>query len=94
MINWLKVMEICDQSWNLTNFAPEFDQFVPFFLNLEKFSISLQSLHLPTFSTQCRGGKICAEMVMENQEMVIEKSWKIQGGKNAKSVGSLKVIIL
>ena len=61
MINWPKVIEFCVQSWNFSNFAPEFDQICTFFFNLENFDISSESLHFPTF--------------MENKEVVMEKSW-------------------
>ena len=72
MIHWPKVMEFCNKSWNLTNFAPEFDQICTFFLNLEKFTINLESLRFPTLSTKCHIFKIWAEMVMENQEIFME----------------------
>ena len=42
MINWLKVMEFCDQSWKFINVAPEFCEMCTFFFpDIEKFSIML-----------------------------------------------------
>ena len=57
IINLQKVMEFCDQSWNLTNFSHEFDQICTFFLDLEKSSISLESLHFTNFSADCYDAK-------------------------------------
>ena len=39
-------------------------------------------------------GKMSRRMVMENQEMVMEKSWKSHGKYFVKSVGTLFVLIL
>ena len=58
MINWQKVMKFCDQSWISTNFAPEFVKICTFYLNLEKYSISLESHPFPTFSPKCHECKI------------------------------------
>ena len=57
-------MGFCDQSCSLTNFAPKFYHICMHFVTTTKLSSNLESLHFPMFS---------AEMVMENQEMVMEK---------------------
>ena len=41
--NWQKVMEFCDQSWNFTNCDYAFF----FFADIEKPSVSLESLNFP-----------------------------------------------
>ena len=53
MKNKQKVWEFCDQSWNFTNFAPEFDQNYAFFADVKKCSISRKSA-FPTFSGKCQ----------------------------------------
>ena len=45
-------MELCDKSWNLTNFTPEFYTKFVFFANIKKFSISLESALFPSFSAE------------------------------------------
>ena len=74
MKNWPKVMEFCDHSWNFTNFPKELYQICMFLVATKKLINNLESPHFPKFSAKCResGRKI----VMENQEMVMEKSWK------------------
>ena len=71
MKNWPKVMEFCDQLWNLTNFVPELYQrhtcigpslyqICIFFVTTKKLSSDLESLHFPTFSAKrpkCKIGK-------------------------------------
>ena len=74
--NWPKVMEFCDQSWNFTNFAPKFYQICIFFVTAKKLSSNLESPHFQTFSAKYCKCKIVREMVMENQVMAMEKSWK------------------
>ena len=58
MKNEQKVIVFCNQTWNFTNFAPEFDQICAFCANIKKFSIGLESLHFLTFFTKCRKCKI------------------------------------
>ena len=53
MKNWPKAMEVCDQSWNLTNLAPESYQICTFFATFEKLSIDVGSVHFSTFSAKC-----------------------------------------
>ena len=57
MKNWPKVMEFCDESWNFTNFAPQFYQICIFF-TAKKLSSNLESPHFLSFSTKCRECKI------------------------------------
>ena len=76
MKNWPKVTEFCDQFWNFTNFAPGFYQICIFFVAIKKLSSNLESLHLLCFPQNVTNAKLEREMVMENQEMVMEKSWK------------------
>ena len=52
MKNWPKLMEFCDQSWNSTNFTPNFIKFV-FFVTTKKLSRNLESPHFLTFSAKC-----------------------------------------
>ena len=52
--NCQKVIEFCDISWNLTDFAPEFYQICALFADVTKFSIGFESLHFLTFSANCR----------------------------------------
>ena len=47
-----------------------------FFVTAKKLSSNLESLHFPMFSANVANAKSGREMVMENQEMVMEKSWK------------------
>ena len=63
--NWPKVMEFCDQSWNFTNFV-----------TIKKLSSDLEILHFPAFAAKVANAKSRRETVMENQEMVMEKSWE------------------
>ena len=49
-------MECCDQSWNFTNFAPNFYHF--FWVTAKKLSRNLESPHFLTCSTKCRVWKI------------------------------------
>ena len=65
--NWQKVVEFCDQSWNFTNFAPEFYQIC--FADNKKLSVCLESLHFLTFSAKCRKCGLLAE----------KRSWKSYG---------------
>ena len=58
MKNWQKVMGVCDQSWNFSNFTHGFDQICALFANIRKFSIGLESPHFPTFSAKCRECRI------------------------------------
>ena len=67
---WPKVMEFCDQSLNSTNFAPKLDQICIYFVTTKKLSSNLES-HV--FVANAKSGR---EMVMENQEMVMDKSWE------------------
>ena len=73
MKNWPKVMEFCDQSWNFTNFAPKF----VFFVTIKKLSSNLESPHFfQCFPQNVANAKSGRQMVMENQEMAVEKLWK------------------
>ena len=54
--------KLAKKSWNLTNFASELYQICIVFITTKKLSTDLESPHFLTF--------------MENQEMVMEKSWK------------------
>ena len=47
-----------------------------FFVTSQKLCSNLESLHFPTFSAKHHQSKVGREMVMENQEMVMEKSLK------------------
>ena len=78
MKKWQKVMEFCDQSWNFTNFSPEFDQTCPFFADIRKFCISLEFLsqHFPTFSAKYCERKICTESWSWKMN---KRSWKSRG---------------
>ena len=76
MKNWPKVMEFCDQFWNFTNFAPGFYQICIFFVAIKKLCSNLESLHMLFFPQNVANAKLRREMVIENQEMVMEKSWK------------------
>ena len=58
-------MELCDQSWNLT---PELYQICNLFVSAKKFRSNLEVCNSQRFAKSGR------EMVMENQEMVMEKS--------------------
>ena len=49
-----KVMKFWDQSWNLTNFAPNCYQICMFFVTVKKLSSNLESPHFPMFSAKCR----------------------------------------
>ena len=69
-----KVMEFCDQSWYFNNFAPKLCQICVFSVTTKTLSSYLERLHFLMFSTKCR--KCGRKMVMENQEIVMEKSWK------------------
>ena len=71
MKKWTKVMEFCYQSWNFSNFDPKMHQICMFFVTTKKLSIIVESLHFPP------NAKLRREMVMENWQMVMEKSWKI-----------------
>ena len=62
--NLTKVMEFCDQSWNFTNFDPEF--YLRNLASVQKICIS----NLFCIMSQ----NLSSEMVMENQETVMEKS--------------------
>ena len=57
-VNLPKVMEFCDQSWNLTNFAPKFYQICIFFVTAKKLSSNRESLHFLMFSAKCCECKI------------------------------------
>ena len=48
-----KVMEICYQSWNFTNFAPKLYEICMFFGTTKKLSIYEDSLHFRMFSKKC-----------------------------------------
>ena len=59
-----RVIEFCDQSWNFTDFTPEFYHVCFFFVDIKKLrnlDISLESPHFLTFSAICCQGKIWAE---------------------------------
>ena len=67
MKNWHKVMECCDQSWNLYMSAFEFYKMCAFLADIQKFSISLESLHFPTFFVKMSQRQILSkEIVMGN----------------------------
>ena len=77
MKNWSKVMEFCDQSWNFTNFAPKLCQICLDLVTTKKLSSDLECPHFLMFFPQNdANAKSGIKMVMENQEMVMEKSWK------------------
>ena len=65
MKNWQKVMEFCDQSWNIFNVAPDFTKFV-FLADIEKISLSSESAFSDLFCNRCRMQNLSREMVMEN----------------------------
>ena len=67
-------MEFCDNSWNLINFACEFYiKFVPFLPNLR----NIASVRMSTFfNKMSQKQNLSKEMIMENRETVIEKSWE------------------
>ena len=59
-MNWPKVTELCDPSWNFTNFAPELYQICIFFGTTRKLSNYPESPFFPTFSAKrrkCKTGK-------------------------------------
>ena len=60
-----KVMEFCDHSWNFTNLVPEL------FVTTKNLSSSPI-----VFFAKRRKCKLGRKMVMENQEMAMQKSWK------------------
>ena len=62
-----KVLEFCDKSWNCTKFKH----------CLQKLSILLEHSHFPTFFLLQNVTNLSTEAVMENQETVMKKSWKI-----------------
>ena len=64
-----KVMEFCVQSWSFTNFAPQLYQIC-------SKQQSRKSVFSNVFLQNVANAKSGREMVMENQEMVMEKSWK------------------
>ena len=64
--NWPKVMEFCDQSWNFTNFAPEFYQICTFFATIKKLSIDVKGQLFQTFPQNLANTKSRRETVMEN----------------------------
>ena len=70
MKNWPKVMEFCHQSWN---FNPNGNKCVGFHATSKKLSIDVESLYFPQNVTNA---KLIRVMVMENEEMAMEKSWK------------------
>ena len=76
MKNWPKVIEFCDQLWNFTNFAPKFYQFCFVLVTAKKLSRNLEIPHFRRFPQNVANAKSGREMVMENQEMVMEKSWE------------------
>ena len=54
-----------------------YTKFVSFWVTAKKLSSDQESLHFPMFSAKryVSNSKLEREMVMENQEMVMEKSW-------------------
>ena len=84
MENLKKVMEFWDQSWS-------FNIFALFWPNLFlKYCINLKSAFSDIFSKMTPKQNACQEIVMENREMLMEKSWKkVMDKKFAKSVGTL-----
>ena len=77
MKNWPKVIEFCAQSWNFTNFANKLYQICIYLATTKKLSSDLESPHFPeVFRKTSRNAKSGRNMVVENQEMVMEKSWK------------------
>ena len=78
---WNKIGKIsCNQISPL-----HFTKSLHFFAKIKKFVTSLESLHFLPFSAKCCE---CREIVMDHQEIVMEKSLDIFGG--AKSMGTLK----
>ena len=85
---WQKVMEFCDQSWKSTSFTPEFYQICAFFCQLQEIYHQLfgclKSAFFYLFHKMSQIQNLNKQMAMENQETVMDKSWK--------SVGTLKYI--
>ena len=52
MKNCQKSLNLCDQSWNFTNFAPELYQIYISFITTKKLSSDLESPPFPMFSTK------------------------------------------
>ena len=75
MKNWQKVMTFFNQSWNVTNFAPEFCQICAFFADVKTFSIhfigSLQNVVNGRF-----GQRDCHGQLRNDHGEVMEKSCK------------------
>ena len=61
MKNWQKVMEFCDQSWNVDVFVLEFYKICAFFADIGKFTISVENLYSPTLSAKCHHCEISTE---------------------------------
>ena len=65
------------QSWNCCQFCPQIVlNLLGFFVNAKKLSSDLETPHFPTFLENVANSQLEREMVMENQEMVMEKSLK------------------
>ena len=73
----------CDQSWNFSCFAPEFDQIRTLFADLKKVIISLESKEFSTFSNTKFGQRYDHGKSGNGHEKVMEKLV-------AKSVGTLE----
>ena len=59
---------------------PEMHQFCMFFATTMKLRIAVESPHFPKNSAECHENKKSRrETVMENLQMVMEKSWKCHG---------------
>ena len=63
--NWQKAMEL----------SPEFDQVCAFFADSKKFTISLESAFSHLFCEMSSLPNLSREMVMDNQDTVMQKSW-------------------
>ena len=75
------VMEFCDSVMEFYQFCPQFVLNLYFFgHHLEIKERSRKSAFSDVFRKNVANSKLGREMVMENQEMVMEKSWKNKSG--------------
>ena len=65
-------MEFCDQSLNFSNLSPKIVPNLYLFAATENLSSNVKCLHFPAFS-MWKIAKLGGEMVIENQEIVMEK---------------------
>ena len=72
------------QSWNFTNFVPQFHQICIFVVTAKKLSSNLERLHFLTFSAKCRECKIRKRWLWKIKKW----SWKSHGKIFCKSCGN------